>query len=127
MAVTFVLLAAVLVAFWALVRKARGPHEAPGPFRWPVVGNLPHLRARVPYQALTALGRTFGPVYSLQLGTVPAIVVSGLDNIKQVLYHKLNHFDSRPNFNRYHQLFDGDKDNCKYPLLYSVLAIVYIM
>lgn len=113
MAVTLVLVVAIIAALWALARKARVPHEAPGPYRWPVLGNLPHLRARVPYQALTALAKQFGPVYSLQLGSVPAVVVTGLDNIKQVLYHKLNHFDSRPNFNRYHQIFDGDKENCK--------------
>lgn len=127
MAVTLVLVVAIFVAIWALARKARGPHEAPGPYRWPVLGNLPHLRARVPYQALTALGKQFGPVYSLQLGSVPAVVVSGLDNIKQVLYHKFNHFDSRPNFNRYHQIFDGDKENCKSNFFILTLALEFSM
>jgi len=114
MAVTLVLLVAICAALWALAKKSGSGKEAPGPFRWPIIGNLPQLRDAIPYRALTDIGKKFGPVFSLQLGSVPVVVVSGLDNIKQVLYHKLNHFDSRPNFNRYHKLFDGDKENCKF-------------
>jgi cytochrome P450 family 307 subfamily A len=44
---------------------------------------------------------------------VNAIVVNGIDNIKEVLIHKGHHFDGRPNFRRYNLLFSGNKENCK--------------
>jgi hypothetical protein len=49
----------------------------------------------------------------MQLGNVPAMVVNGLDNIREVLIGKSASFDGRPNFRRYHQLFSGNKENCK--------------
>lgn len=92
----------------------RDPNRLPGPTPWPVIGNLHLLKGyKVPYQAFVDLSKKFGDVYSLQLGTVPAVVVQGMDNIREVLIQKSHHFDSRPNFDRYHQLFDGNKENCK--------------
>lgn len=47
------------------------------------------------------------------MGSVPAVVVNGFENIKEVLLTKAEDFDSRPNFNRINILFDGDKENCE--------------
>lgn len=89
-------------------------NRAPGPKPLPVIGNLAVLDGyEVPYQAFSVLREKFGNIISLQLGTVPALVVNGFDNIKEVLIHKGQHFDGRPNFRRYHKLFCGNKENCK--------------
>ena len=89
--------------------------QLPGPKRLPIIGNLHLLRGyKVPYQAFTDLSLKYGKIYHLQLGTVSSVVVHGLDNIREVLIQKSNHFDSRPNFDRYHKLFDGNKENCKF-------------
>ncbi|KAK6635035.1 hypothetical protein RUM44_000284 [Polyplax serrata] len=86
--------------------------RAPGPKPWPIIGNLHLLQGyKVPYQAFVDLSKKFGDVYALQLGSVPALVVHGVENIREVLVHKSHQFDSRPNFNRYHQLFHGNKEN----------------
>ncbi|GLV38352.1 spookier [Carabus blaptoides fortunei] len=86
--------------------------EAPGPKTYPIIGNLHVLGGyEVPYQAFTALAEKYGSIIKLKLGSVHAIVVNGQDNIKEVLMTKGHHFDSRPNFERYHQLFCGDKEN----------------
>jgi cytochrome P450 family 307 subfamily A len=89
--------------------------QAPGPRSWPLIGSL-HLLGgyEVPYAAFTDLGKRYGPLVSMDLGNQKCMVVNGLDNIKEVLINKGAHFDGRPNFARFHQLFCGDKENCKY-------------
>lgn len=90
--------------------------EAPGPKPWPILGSL-HLLGKyeVPYMAFGELAKTYSSqVIKLRMGSVPCVVVNGLENIKEVLITKGHQFDSRPNFSRYHRLFCGDKENCKH-------------
>lgn len=92
--------------------------KPPGPRPYPIIGNLACLDGyEVPYQAFDDLAKQYGPIISLRLGSVPTVVVNGIDNIKEVLITKASHFDSRPNFKRYHELFKGNKQNCKYFLI----------
>lgn len=89
--------------------------EPPGPKPWPILGSL-HILGRydVPYKAFGDLVRDYDcQVIKLRMGSVPCVVVNGLENIREVLTIKGHHFDSRPNFNRYHLLFGGNKENCK--------------
>lgn len=89
-------------------------HRPPGPKPYPIIGNLACLDGyEVPYQAFDDLAKKYGPIISLRLGSVKTVVVNGIDNIKEVLITKSPHFDSRPNFRRYHELFSGNKQNCK--------------
>jgi cytochrome P450 family 307 subfamily A len=89
--------------------------EAPGPKPRFIVGNLEELSGyEIPYEAFSVLSKKYGKIIKLQLGSLPAIVINGLENIKEVLVTKGQHFDSRPNFRRYHQLFSGNKENCKW-------------
>lgn len=91
--------------------------EPPSPRKLPIIGHL-HLLGgyEVPYQAFSALGEKFGKIVKLQLGGVKCIVVNGEKNVREALVTKGSHFDSRPNFERYQQLFDGNKENCKWLL-----------
>ncbi|XP_053987293.1 cytochrome P450 307a1-like [Hylaeus volcanicus] len=87
--------------------------EPPGPKPWPILGSL-HLLGRydVPYKAFADLVKDYDcQVIKLRMGSMPCVVVSGLENIREVLTTKGHHFDSRPNFARYHQLFGGNKEN----------------
>lgn len=87
----------------------------PGPKPLPIIGNLACMGGyEVPYQAFNDLAKQYGPIVGLRLGSVPTVVVNGIENIKEVLITKSSHFDARPNFRRYHELFGGDKQNCKY-------------
>ena len=89
--------------------------DPPGPKPWPVLGSL-HLMGKydVPYKVFAHLAKVYNShILKLQMGSVPCVVVNGLENIKEVLITKGSHFDSRPNFARYHQLFCGNKENCK--------------
>ncbi|KAK0175345.1 hypothetical protein PV327_009099 [Microctonus hyperodae] len=87
--------------------------DPPGPKPWPIIGSL-HILGQydVPYKAFSVLENTYNSqVIKLKLGSVQCVIVNGLENIKEVLYTKGQHFDSRPNFPRYHKLFSGSKEN----------------
>ncbi|KAF7266486.1 cytochrome P450 307a1-like [Rhynchophorus ferrugineus] len=86
--------------------------EPPSPRKVPIIGHM-HLLAgyEVPYQAFVDLGKKFGSVFKLQLGSVKCVVVNGQRNIREALVTKGHHFDYRPNFERYQQLFSGNKEN----------------
>lgn len=92
-----------------------GLKEPPTPRRMPIIGHL-HLLGgyEVPYQAFSSLGSKYGNVVKLQLGQVKCVVVNDQKNIKEALLAKGHHFDARPNFQRYKELFSGNKENCKY-------------
>ncbi|KAJ6649488.1 Cytochrome P450, partial [Pseudolycoriella hygida] len=86
--------------------------RAPGPMSIPILGNLYSMAGyELPYQSFGALAKKFGDIINLKLGFQQAVVVNGIDNIKEVLITKSSHFDSRPNFKRYHDLFSGNKEN----------------
>lgn len=89
--------------------------DAPAPKSWPIIGHL-YLMARykVPYRVFDEIMADLGSVFRMDLGSVPCVVVNGLHNIREVLMIKGDHFDSRPSFRRFNQLFKGDKNNCKY-------------
>ncbi|KAL1130137.1 hypothetical protein AAG570_013075 [Ranatra chinensis] len=91
---------------------ARGRRLPPGPAPWPLLGSL-HLLAghSSPFAAFSRLGRRYGPVFLLRLGTAPCVVVTSLALVKEVLVTKGAHFGGRPDFLRYHALFGGDRNN----------------
>lgn len=88
--------------------------KPPSPLSIPIFGNMYKMAGYdVPYQAFGVMAKKYGPIFGLKLGVQQAVVVNGIDNIKEVLIGKSSHFDSRPNFKRYHDLFSGNKENCK--------------
>lgn len=99
--------------------------DPPTPRKLPIIGHL-HLLGgyEVPYQAFSAMGLKYGKVIRLQLGNVKCVVVNGQKNIREALVTKGHHFDSRPSFQRYQQLFSGNKQNCKYKLILFFMCFV---
>lgn len=73
------------------------PPVPPGPKGWPIVGNLTQLGPS-PHVTLTHWRAQYGDVYSLQLGSWPAVVISGLPTIREALVKKADAFSSRPDF-----------------------------
>lgn len=88
--------------------------QAPGPVPLPVFGSLHLLGKREsPFQSFTDLSKTYGDIYSLTLGTTPCLVVNNLELIKEVLNQNGKSFGGRPDFIRFHKLFDDDRNNCE--------------
>ena len=50
----------------------------------------------------------------LRLGTTDCVVLQSEESIRQALVTKADHFDSRPNFFRFHIMFGGSKKNGKW-------------
>ncbi|CAN6213766.1 unnamed protein product [Urochloa humidicola] len=67
----------------------------PSPLRLPVIGHH-HLMVRKPHRALQRLSQRMGPVFHLQLGCVPAVVVSSPEAAKEVLKTLDTHCCNRP-------------------------------
>lgn len=90
--------------------------QPPGPkIVWPILGNLIELgKYDAPAIAFTELAKQFGDIYSMTLGSTKCLVVNNLDLIREVLNQNGKSFGARPNFIRFHQLFGGDRSNCKY-------------
>ncbi|RZC36406.1 p450 domain containing protein [Asbolus verrucosus] len=104
--VAFVATAAAFAIFESYRNRKGNTSEPPSPVRLPIIGHL-HLMSgyQVPYQAFTELSKKYGNVFKLQLGYVKCVVINGHKSIREALVTKGNHFDSRPNFERYQQLF----------------------
>ncbi|XP_050522706.1 cytochrome P450 307a1-like [Daktulosphaira vitifoliae] len=84
-----------------------------GPAVFPVIGSLHAMEGYQdkPFRRFTELARQYGPVYSMQMGSVPCVVVNDFESIKEVLITKGAQFGGRPDFIRYNVLFAGDRNN----------------
>ncbi|XP_053304844.1 cytochrome P450 2J6-like [Spea bombifrons] len=101
------LLSLALLGFlwWKISRPKSFP---PGPLALPIIGNLLQINFSNPLKDIKEFSKVYGPVYSLQLGFVPAVVVRGIKDLKEVLVTRGNEFADRPQ-NRLTKLLSGTR------------------
>ncbi|XP_067652456.1 cytochrome P450 1A1-like [Haliotis asinina] len=89
----------ILLACFILSRSpaGKGDNAPPGPWGWPVIGNLPQL-GKKPHVTLTQLRKKYGDVYKITLGSRQTVVLNGLYTIKQALVKQAEEFAGRPDF-----------------------------
>ncbi|KAF7025389.1 hypothetical protein CFC21_037573 [Triticum aestivum] len=85
-----------LVILASLLSRRSKKKRPPGPWCLPLIGNLLHLLTSQPQAALRDLARKHGPVMSLRLGQVDAVVISSPAAAQEVLRDKDLTFASRP-------------------------------
>ena len=76
-------------------RRNVGGGLPPGPYPYPVIGNLYQLRKPV-HRVLKDLAHKYGPIMFLRLGSVPTVVVSSSEMAKQFLKVHDAIFANRP-------------------------------
>nr|XP_054589336.1 cytochrome P450 2J5 isoform X2 [Nothobranchius furzeri] len=87
----------ISICFILLLLKSRRPKNfPPGPPAWPVLGNLVHLTSEDPLMNLEKLRQSYGNVYSLFLGSKPAVVINGVEAMKEAMVTKAADFAGRP-------------------------------
>ncbi|NXC41302.1 CP1B1 protein, partial [Penelope pileata] len=97
------LLAAVPLAAILLLARTRPKttegidRSPPGPFAWPLVGNVLQL-GRLPHLAFARLARRYGAVFQLRLGGRRVVVLNGEAAIRRALVGLGARFAGRPDF-----------------------------
>ncbi|XP_044515039.1 cytochrome P450 1A2 [Gracilinanus agilis] len=106
------LLASVIfcLVFWVIKsspqRVPKGLKSPPGPWAWPLVGNVWTL-GKNPHLTLTQLSEKYGDVMKIHIGSTPVIVLSGLETIRQALVKQGEDFKGRPDLYSFTFITDG--------------------
>ncbi|GAU27762.1 hypothetical protein TSUD_215730 [Trifolium subterraneum] len=89
------LLFTFLYILFNLVSHTITHKKPPGPPTLPIIGNL-HILGKLPHRTLQSLSKKYGPIMSLQLGQVPAIIISSSKAAESFLKTHDIVFASRP-------------------------------
>ncbi|XP_066297774.1 cytochrome P450 1A1-like [Branchiostoma lanceolatum] len=101
-------LTTLVLVSWVLdiIKRRRMP---PGPFFWPIIGNL-FLFGGQFYLTFLELGKKYGDVFSLKLGMRDVVVLNSLEVIREALVKKGNDFAGRTHTATGDLLSEGRKD-----------------
>uniref|UniRef100_A0A667WJS2 Cytochrome P450 2F2-like n=1 Tax=Myripristis murdjan TaxID=586833 RepID=A0A667WJS2_9TELE len=70
----------------------------PGPTPLPIFGTIFSLNLQNPLKDLERLRKCYGNVYSLFIGSTPAVVINGFHATKEALVTKAADFSGRPHY-----------------------------
>lgn len=87
-------------------RAPKGLKSPPGPWGWPLLGNVLTL-GKSPHLALSRLSQRYGDVLQIRIGSTPVLVLSGLDTIQQALVQQGDDFKGRPDLYSFTLVTDG--------------------
>ncbi|VVB05533.1 unnamed protein product [Arabis nemorensis] len=78
---------AILISIAWLLTKRRRARLPPGPYPWPVIGDMFQLAGSPPHDSLTKLSRLHGPILTLRLGSMLTVVISS-SNVAREIFKK---------------------------------------
>ncbi|CAJ0934875.1 unnamed protein product [Ranitomeya imitator] len=95
-----VLLSIVVILFLANAFKnqKQGNHKnfPPGPTPLPIIGNILTTDMSKPYKTFMELSKTYGPIFSVQIGMTKSVVLCGYETVKDALNAHGDVFADRP-------------------------------
>uniref|UniRef100_A0A8D0LA19 unspecific monooxygenase n=1 Tax=Sphenodon punctatus TaxID=8508 RepID=A0A8D0LA19_SPHPU len=95
----------LLLSAW---RKMSGNGKLPpGPVPLPLIGNALQLNTKNLPQSIEKLSATFGPVFTIYLGTKPAVVLYGYKAVKEALIDQGDAFSGRGPIPIFDQIIEG--------------------
>ncbi|XP_073530095.1 cytochrome P450 2B11-like [Phyllobates terribilis] len=71
----------------------------PGPRPLPIIGNILKINMSKPYKTFVELSKTYGTIFSIQIGSLKMVVLCGYDTIKDALINHEEKFMGRPKTN----------------------------
>ena len=87
-------IAYALVKLWRVGKRSAG--LPPGPRTLPIIGNLHLMPTFKPYKKFAEWGMTYGPIYSLMVGSNPLIMLQSQKIAKDLLDKRGSNYSSRP-------------------------------
>ncbi|OQU96335.1 hypothetical protein CLAIMM_02433 [Cladophialophora immunda] len=95
-----------LIAFvvYELVRWSARVPGFKGPPGAPIVGNLLQIRHKDAPEQYRQWSRKYGPVYQIQLGNIPVLVINSAAAAKAILNQNSHATSSRPEFYTFHKI-----------------------
>lgn len=90
--------------------KTKNLNPPPGPWRFPLIGNIDKVVGSLTHQRFRDLAKTYGPVMQLKLGEVPFVVISSPEAAKEVMKTQEVYFVDRPVGTIPNIVFYGSKD-----------------
>ncbi|KAI4884382.1 hypothetical protein NFI96_011229 [Prochilodus magdalenae] len=93
---SLVLTGIFICVLFLFIRIQRPKNFPPGPRPVPIFGNLFQLNIGNPIKDFERLAKHYGNIYSLYIGGTPAVVLTGLEAIKEALVTKAADFSGRP-------------------------------
>ncbi|CAK6970127.1 cytochrome P450 2F2-like [Scomber scombrus] len=93
---TLILLCFCVCFLLAQFISRRPKNFPPGPTVLPFLGNVLSLSLENPLSDFERLRKTYGNVYSLYIGSKPAVIINGLKAMKEAMVTKATEFAGRP-------------------------------
>lgn len=75
---------ALLIYVTCLFHTKRRTRLPPGPYPWPVIGNMFQLAGSPPHDSLTKLSRRHGPIMTLRIGSMLTVVISSSEVAREM-------------------------------------------
>ncbi|XP_030838640.1 cytochrome P450 2U1-like [Strongylocentrotus purpuratus] len=97
-----------LMMVWSRTGRTYANLPPKGPPEWPIIGSLLSLAGEhPPHQILANMAKKYGPIFSMQMGSFYAVVLSDYSLIKQAFAKSGDDFSDRPKIAMIEHLAEG--------------------
>ncbi|KAM9316377.1 cytochrome P450 2K1-like [Gastrophryne carolinensis] len=79
----------------------------PGPKPLPLIGNLHMLNLKRPYLSFLEFSKTYGSVFSVQIGMKKIVILCGYETVKEALVNYAEEFSERPDIPIFQDITKG--------------------